>query len=91
MADNLKLISPTPPQSQAAVVEQLLAVYEELPGQLQISARYIIDHSHEVGLQSMRALATNADVHPNSFVRLARHLGFEGYDAMREGCAIYST
>jgi DNA-binding MurR/RpiR family transcriptional regulator len=32
----------------------------------------------------MRTLATNAEVQPNSFVRLARHLGFEGYDAMRE-------
>ena len=84
MANNLKLVDTVPPQSQEAVVEQLLAVYESLPGQLQISARYIIDHSHEVGLQSMRTLAANADVHPNSFVRLARHLGFDGYDAMRE-------
>jgi len=78
------LVGTSPPQSQEAVVERLLAVYDDLPGQLQISARYIIDHSHEVGLQSMRSLATNADVHPNSFVRLARHIGFDGYDAMRE-------
>ena len=84
MANHLKLIDTTPPQNQEAVVERLLAVYEDLPGQLQISARYIIDHSHEVGLQSMRTLAANADVHPNSFMRLARQLGFDGYDAMRE-------
>ena len=84
MPDNLKLIDTLPPQSQEAVVQRLLAVYDELPGQLQISARYIIDHPHEVGLQSMRTLAANAEVHPNSFVRLARHLGFDGYDAMRE-------
>jgi DNA-binding MurR/RpiR family transcriptional regulator len=84
MTSNLKLINTIPPQSQEAVVEQLLEIYEDLPGQLQISARYIIDHSHEVGLQSMRTLAANARVHPNSFVRLARQLGFDGYDAMRE-------
>ena len=82
--ETLPLVDTRTPQSQEAVVERLLAVYESLPGQLQISARYIIDHSHEVGLQSMRTLATNADVHPNSFVRLARHLGFDGYDDMRE-------
>lgn len=35
-------------------------------------------------MHSMRTLATRVDVHPNSFVRLARHIGFEGYDAMRE-------
>jgi DNA-binding MurR/RpiR family transcriptional regulator len=80
----MNLIDTQPPQSQEAVVERLLAAYNDLPGQLQISARYIIDHPHEVGLQSMRTLAVNADVHPNSFVRLARHIGFDGYDAMRE-------
>ena len=81
---NLNLIESKPPQSQEEVIAGLLAAFDDLPGQLQICARYIIDHSHEVGLQSMRTLAVNAEVQPNSFVRLARHLGFEGYDAMRE-------
>ncbi len=72
------------PHSQEEVLERLLVEFDSLPGQLQLCARYIIDHPHEVGLQSMRTLATNAEVHPNSFVRLARHLGFEGYEAMRE-------
>ena len=83
MSQIANLIS-SPLQSQEAVIKQLLASYERLPAQLQISARYIIDHPHEVGLQSMRTLATNAGVNPNSFVRLARQLGFEGYDDMRE-------
>ena len=72
------------PQSQEEVLEQLLDEFDQLPAQLQLCARYLIDHPHEVGLQSMRTLAANAEVHPNSFVRLARHLGFDGYDAMRE-------
>jgi DNA-binding MurR/RpiR family transcriptional regulator len=72
------------PDSQEEVLEQLLADFDLLPGQLQACARHIIDHPHEVGLQSMRTLAASAEVHPNSFVRLARHLGFDGYDAMRE-------
>jgi DNA-binding MurR/RpiR family transcriptional regulator len=83
MSQKLQVIS-TRPQSQEEVIEQLLAEFESLPGQLQICARYIIDHTHEVGLQSMRTLALNARVQPNSFVRLARHLGFDGYQAMRE-------
>jgi DNA-binding MurR/RpiR family transcriptional regulator len=81
---NLKLVESALPQSQEQVIERLLAEFDELPGQLQLCARYIIDHPHEVGLQSMRTLAADAEVQPNSFVRLARHLGFEGYDAMRE-------
>ncbi len=81
---NLQVVDNALPQSQEQVIERLLAEFDELPGQLQLCARYIIDHPHEVGLQSMRTLASSVDVHPNSFVRLARHLGFDGYDAMRE-------
>jgi len=84
MSQNLKLIENRLPQSQEEVIERLLAEFDDLPGQLQLCARYLIDHPHEVGLQSMRTLAANAEVQPNSFVRLARHLGFEGYDALRE-------
>lgn len=80
---NLQLVKAVP-QSQEAVIDRLLAEFDDLPGQLQLCARYIIDHPQEVGMHSMRTLATRVDVHPNSFVRLARHIGFEGYDAMRE-------
>lgn len=79
------LSAPTPPpQSQEAVVAQLLEDFDDLPTQLQLAARHVIDHPHEVGVQTMRSLAADANVHPNSFVRLARHLGFEGYEDMRE-------
>lgn len=82
--NNLKLIRPALPRSQEEVIARLLEDFDLLPAQLQLCARYIIDHPHEVGLQSMRALASNAEVQPNSFVRLARQLGFDGYEAMRE-------
>ncbi|MXZ79897.1 MAG: MurR/RpiR family transcriptional regulator [Gammaproteobacteria bacterium] len=72
------------PESQEAVVERLLEMYEELPAKLQVAARYIIDHPHEVGISTMRNLAAEARIHPNSFVRLARQLGFSGHEEMRE-------
>ncbi len=80
----LQVVDRRLPQSQEEVAELLLAEFDQLPAQLQLCARYLIDHPHEVGLQSMRTLAASAEVHPNSFVRLARHLGFDGYDALRE-------
>ena len=84
ITENLTVIESSLPQSQEEVIARLLTEFDTLPGQLQLCARYVIDHPHEVGLQSMRTLATNAEVHPNSFVRLARHFGFDGYEAMRE-------
>ena len=70
--------------TQESVIASLLAQFETLSPQLQQCARYIIDHPHEVGLQSMRSLAASADVNPNSFVRLAKQLGFDGYESLRE-------
>lgn len=70
--------------TQESVIAALLEQFETLSPQLQQCARYIIDHPHEVGLQSMRSLAASADVNPNSFVRLAKQLGFDGYESLRE-------
>ena len=71
-------------QTQESVVAALLEQFDTLSPQLQQCARYIIDHPHEVGLQSMRSLASCADVNPNSFVRLAKQLGFDGFESLRE-------
>lgn len=70
--------------SAEAVRQKLTEEFESLSPQLQRAARFIIDHPREVGVQSMRALAAKIEVHPNTLVRLAQAMGFDGYDAMRE-------
>jgi DNA-binding MurR/RpiR family transcriptional regulator len=73
-----------PPPTANAVIDALTEVFPDMPPALQAAARHIIDNPREVGLRSMRSLASRAAVHPNAFVRLARQLGFEGYDDLRE-------
>lgn len=81
----IKLPTPqSPPTNQESTLARLLEVFDELPPQLQLAARYIIDNPREVGVQTMRSLAGTIDVHPNTFTRLARALGFDGYESMRE-------
>jgi len=81
----IKLTPPAiPPKSQESTIANLLEMFDELPPQLQVAARFVIDNPHEVGVQTMRSLASKIDVHPNTFTRLARSLGFDGYEAMRE-------
>lgn len=58
--------------------------FADLPPQLQRAARYVIDRPREVGVHSMRALAGRAEVHPNTLVRLAQAIGFDGWDTLRE-------
>lgn len=74
----------TAPRTAKAVITALTDAFPRLPPALQAAARYIIDHPREVGVQSMRSLAVKTSVHPNAFVRLARQIGFSGYDDMRE-------
>ena len=72
------------PDSAKAVIAALTEAFPDMPPALQAAARHIIDHPRDVGVQSMRALAVKTSVHPNAFVRLARLIGFEGYDQLRE-------
>lgn len=51
--------------------------------QLQQAARHILEHPQEVALVSMRELARNAGVQPSTMTRLAKFLGFSGYDDFR--------
>ena len=73
-----------PPTSQENTLARLLDIFDDLSPQLQLAARFIIDNPREVGVQTMRSLASNIGVHPNTFTRLARALDFDGYESMRE-------
>ena len=75
---------PTTPNSTVEIIGALTEGFDGFSAQLQRAARYIIDQPREVGVQSMRALANKADIHPNTLVRLAQSIGFDGYESMRE-------
>lgn len=72
------------PSTVQEIIDSLTERFEQFPAALQVAARLLIDHPRDVGMYSMRKLAARASVHPNAFVRLARELGFDGYDELRE-------
>lgn len=57
--------------------------FDDMPQQLQQAARHILEHPQEVALVSMRELSRNAGVQPSTMTRLAKFLGFTGYDDFR--------
>ena len=65
------------------VLNQLSAEIAGLSPQLRLAGRYVLDHPNEVAVLSMRALAANAQVNPPTMMRLARRLGFDGYEDFR--------
>ena len=72
----------TPPT--ASILEALLAEYEDMSPQVRLAAQYVLENPGEIAVTSMRSLADAADVKPNTLVRLARSVGFDGYEDFRE-------
>jgi len=63
---------------------RLLEALPEMSPQLRKAAHYVLDNPNDVGVSSIREIAEAALVKPNTLVRLARAVGFEGYEDFRE-------
>ncbi len=61
---------------------------DELSPQLRQAAEYVAANPIEVSYRSMRAIADKTGLAPPTFSRLARSLGFESYEALREACRV---
>lgn len=72
------------PRTVDALIKHIQSLYKDMSPQFQISAHYLIDHPTEIMLLSMRKIAALAGVQPATLVRLAQHLGYGGWDEMRE-------
>ena len=62
----------------------IVAAFDVLPAQLQTAARYMLDRPDDVALLSMREQARRAGVPPATMTRLAKRLGLDGYDSVRQ-------
>ncbi len=76
-----------PNSSFAAPQDVLQALAEqlgELTPEMRKAAAYVLENPNEVGVSSIREMADAAKVKPNTYVRMARSFGFDGYDDFRE-------
>lgn len=67
----------------ATVLEQLAGQLPELTPELRKAASYVLDNPNDVSVSSIREIAEAAKVKPNTFVRMARMAGFDGYEDFR--------
>lgn len=74
--------APSPPTS--SILDALVAEYEHMSPQVRLAARYVLENSGAIAVTSMRGLADAAGVKPNTLVRMARSVGFDGYEDFRE-------
>ncbi|MGB7203948.1 MAG: MurR/RpiR family transcriptional regulator [Anderseniella sp.] len=66
------------------VLQRLTDELRNLTPELRKAAAFVLENPNEVGVSSIREIASAAEVKPNTFVRMARVLGFDGYDDFRE-------
>ena len=66
------------------VLNRLTEEWDSLTPEAQKAARYVLENPADVGVSTVREIAEAARVKPNTFVRMARQVGFDGYDDFRE-------
>ncbi len=65
------------------VLTRLAGELTALTPEAQKAARYVLENPLDVGVSTVREIAEAAKVKPNTFVRMARQAGFEGYEDFR--------
>jgi DNA-binding MurR/RpiR family transcriptional regulator len=66
------------------VLKRLATELSDLTPEARKAATYVLENPREVGVSTVREIAEAANVKPNTVVRMARQVGFEGYDDFRE-------
>ncbi|MRU14040.1 MurR/RpiR family transcriptional regulator [Roseovarius sp. A21] len=66
-----------------SILERLTDEWGSLTPEAQKAARYVLENPADVGVSTVREIAEAANVKPNTFVRMARQVGFEGYEDFR--------
>ncbi len=62
----------------------LIGKLDVLTPEIRKAAEYVVENPNEVGISSIREIAQSAGVKPNTFVRMAQSIEFNGYDDFRE-------
>lgn len=66
------------------LAQEIIRAYGSMSPQLQAAARFVLDRPSDVALLSMREQARQAGVQPATMTRLAKQLGLDGYEQIRE-------
>lgn len=73
-------------QNSTSMQEMVMSRLNELSPTLRRAAEFVASHPEEVATHTLRQVAKTADLEPPTFSRLARALGCEKYDHLREIC-----
>ena len=67
----------------SSILGRLADELEALTPEARKAATYVLENPRDVGVSTVREIAEAAKVKPNTVVRMARQVGFDGYDDFR--------
>ena len=68
----------------ASIEERISKSYSGMSDKLQVAADYVAENPIDIATRSLRSVAATSGVSPATFSRLARALGYDDYEQMRE-------
>ena len=71
------------PQPKSSPLSELCSALPSLPARLQQVGRFVAANDYDATTRSMRDLAAEAGADPAAFTRLAKALGYSGWDELR--------
>lgn len=77
------MMTGAPPRDFESLRTLMVAMRDALPKRLAQVAAYSLSNPDEVAFGTAASIATAADVQPSTLVRLARHLGYEGFSDLQ--------
>ena len=80
---NSTTVPKTPLPESSTVLLALSAGLNQLTPEVRKAASYVLDNPNDVSVSSIREIALAAEVKPNTLVRMARSVGFDGYEDFR--------
>lgn len=83
MCTNVSLSIMNGTNVSSRVLNRLTEEWDALTPEAQKAARYVLENPTDVGVSTVREIAEAANVKPNTFVRMARQVGFDGYEDFR--------
>lgn len=67
-----------------AILDRLTDELPELTPEARKAATYVLENPLDVGVSTIREIAEAANVKPNTLVRMAQQVGFDGYEDFRD-------
>lgn len=68
----------------SGILARLADELSDLTPEARKAATYVLENPRDVGVSTVREIAQAANVKPNTVVRMARQVGFEGYEDFRQ-------